>query len=158
MRVQLIGLGNVGRNPVQLMIQRQDVLSSLGHQMVVVSVSDSNGTAVDTKGLDLNRVLKHKMLRWTGFNKYVKGYTALKAIREIGSEVVVELTPSTPDGELGLSNIKTALTAKKNVVTANKGILVVAYKDLIKIAKNNGVQLLYEPTVAAHVPVFCLTS
>jgi homoserine dehydrogenase len=70
--------------------------------------------------------------------------------------VTVELTPSTPTGEPGLSNIRAALAAKKSVVTANKGPLVVAYGELVRMAKENGVRLLYEATVGAHVPVFCL--
>jgi len=48
------------------------------------------------------------------------------------------------------------LTTKKNVVTANKGPLVVDYKELMELAERNGVRLLYEATVAAHLPVFCM--
>ena len=49
-----------------------------------------------------------------------------------------------------------SLAAKKSVVTANKGPLVVAYRELVRMAKENDVRLLYEATVGAHVPVFCL--
>jgi homoserine dehydrogenase len=45
---------------------------------------------------------------------------------------------------------------KKSVVTANKGPLIVAYSSLTKLAGSNHVRLLYEATVAAHVPIFCL--
>jgi homoserine dehydrogenase len=48
------------------------------------------------------------------------------------------------------------LKKRKHVVTLNKGPLVVRYKNLVKLAEENGVQLLYEATLAAHVPVFCL--
>ncbi|MBC7092277.1 MAG: homoserine dehydrogenase [Nitrososphaeria archaeon] len=47
---------------------------------------------------------------------------------------------------------------KKHVVTANKGPLVVAFKQLKNMSIENNVNFLYEATVAAHVPIFCLLS
>jgi homoserine dehydrogenase len=156
MRIQLIGLGHVGQSLIELIEEKKELLTRSGLDPSIVSVSDSEGTATDKAGLDTADLLKYKKLSWKGFRKYVKGYGALDAIREIESDIVVELTPSTFNGEPGLSNIRTALTARKNVVTSNKGPLVVAYKQLTKMARENGVKLLYEATVGAHVPVFCL--
>ena len=156
MKAQLVGLGNVGKSLLSLIREKQDTLKALGVSLTIVSISDSKGTAVDEKGLDLTKVLKHKDNRWKGARQYVKGYTASEAIRDIASDVVVELTPSTLSGEPGLSHIRTALMRKKNVVTANKGPLVVAFSSLTKLARNRHVKLIYEATVAAHVPIFCL--
>jgi homoserine dehydrogenase len=156
MKVQLVGLGNVGKSLIALINEKQETLKSLGVDLKMVSISDSKGTATDERGLDLAKVLKHKDNRWKGFSQYVTEYTASEAIRDIKSDVVVELTPSTRPGEPGLSHIRTALMMKKNVVTANKGPLVVAYSNLMKLAESNHVKLLYEATVAAHVPIFCL--
>lgn len=156
MKVQLVGFGNVGKSLIVLMKEKEKTLKSIGVDLTVVSISDSKGTATDERGLDLKRVLRHKNNRWKGFSKYVNGYKASEAIRDVESDVVVELTPSTPSGEPGLSHIRMALTQKKNVVTANKGPLVVAYSSLTKLAKKNNVKLLYEATVAAHLPIFCL--
>jgi homoserine dehydrogenase len=152
MKVQLVGIGNVGKNLIILLKEKEKTLKSLGFDLTVVSISDSKGTATDENGLDLAMVLKHKDNRWRGFSQYVNGYAALEAIREVESDVVAELTPSTPSGEPGLSHIRTALMRKKNVVTANKGPLVVAYGSLTKLAKSNHVKLLYEATVAAMFP------
>jgi homoserine dehydrogenase len=156
MRIQLIGLGHVGQNLIQLIEEKKKLLKLQGFDPCIVSISDSKGTAVDKRGLSPSEVLKYKMLGWKGFGKYVEGYSALNAIRRIESDTIVELTPSTPSGEPGLSNIRAGLTARKNVVTSNKGPLVVAYKELMRIAEENGVKLSYEATVGAHVPVFCL--
>jgi homoserine dehydrogenase len=156
MKMQLVGLGNVGKCLIALIKEKRKTLKSIGVYLTVVSISDSKGTAADEKGLDLEKVLKHKDNGWKDCSKYVRGYTALDAIREMESDVVVELTPSTPSGEPGLSHIRSALMGKKNVVTANKGPLVVAYNSLTRLAQRNHVKLLYEATVAAHVPVFCL--
>jgi homoserine dehydrogenase len=156
MRIQLVGLGHVGLSLIQLIDEKKEMLKSLGLDPRLVSVSDSKGTAMDKRGLGSLEVLKYKTLGWKGFAKYVEGYRALDAIGEIESDVIVELTPSSLNGEPGFSNIMAALVAKKNVVTANKGPLVVAYRELVKMAKTNGVRLLYEATVGAHVPVSCL--
>jgi homoserine dehydrogenase len=156
MRIQLIGIGHVGQSLIQLIEEKKKLLKLLGFDPCVVSISDSKGTAFDKRGLSPIEVLKHKMLGWKVFGKYVEGYSALDAIKGIESDTIVELTPSTPSGEPGLSNIRTALTARKNVVTSNKGPLVVAYKELMRLAEENGVKLSYEATVGAHVPVFCL--
>lgn len=156
MRIQVVGLGHVGQSLIELIDEKKELMKSLGLSLHIVSVSDSKGTAMDKRGLSLSEVLKYKKFGWKGFGKYAEGYSVLDATRKIESDVLVELTPSTLNGEPGLSNIKAALAAKKNVVTANKGPLVVAYRELMKTAKENGVKLLYEATVGAHVPVFCL--
>lgn len=156
MRIQLIGLGHVGQSLIELIDEKRELLKSQRVRLSIVSASDSEGTAVDKRGLSPSELLRFKKLGWKGFGKYTEGYSALDAVKKIESDLMVELTPSTLNGEPGLSNIKAALAAKKNVVTANKGPLVVAYRELGKMARENGVRLLYEGTVGAHLPVFCL--
>jgi homoserine dehydrogenase len=156
MKIQVVGLGHVGRSLIELVDEKEKLLKSRGLVLSVVSVSDSKGTAIDERGLSPREILRYKPLGWKGFGKFVGGFAAADAMREIESDVIVELTPSTLNGEPGLSNIKAAFAAKKSVVTANKGPLVVAYKELAGSAKENGVKFLFEATVGAHVPVFCM--
>jgi len=156
MKIQLVGLGHVGQSLVELINEKRELLKAQGLDLYIVSVSDSRGTALDDRGLSPTEILRYKTRGWKGFGAYVEGFGALEAVREIGCDVTVELTPSTLNGEPGLTNIKAALAAKKSVVTANKGPLVVAYRELVRIAKKNGVRLFYEATVGAHVPVFCM--
>ena len=156
MRIQVVGFGNVGKNLIALIDQKEEFLKSLGVSLKVVSVSDSRGTVCEKSGLDLKNVLKRKEDCWKGFKPYFEGYSALSAIKDLAGDVVVELTPSTPSGEPGLSHIKSALGRGKNVVTANKGPLVVAFEGLMNLSKRKHVRLLYEATVAAHLPVFCM--
>lgn len=152
-----MGLGNVGQSLIELIADEERLLKSRKLELQITSISDSRGTAIDTNGLSPKQILKYKKLEWKGFPKYHKDLDAAEAIASLDGDVVVEVTPSTPNGEPGLSNIAAALTSKKHVVTANKGPLVVAYKNLMDMARQNGVRLLYEATVAAHLPVFCMT-
>jgi len=156
MKLQLVGFGNVGRTLVLLIQEKKNKLASLGISLKIVSISDSKGTALSMKGLNPIQVLKHKNFQWNGFNDYILGHSAQDAIRNLEGDVVVELAPSTVSGEPGLSHIKTALARKKHVVTANKSPLVVAFEELTTLADKNHVRLLYEATVAAHLPVFCM--
>jgi homoserine dehydrogenase len=156
MKIQLVGFGHVGQSLIELIDEKKELLKALGLDLRIVSVSDSRGTALDERGLSPTEILRYKTRGWKGFGEYVEGFGALEAVRKIGCDVTVELTPSTLNGEPGLSNIKAALAAKKSVVTANKGPLVVAYRELVRIAKKNSVRLFYEATVGAHVPVFCM--
>lgn len=156
MKIQIVGLGNVGQALIRLIDEKKESLKSIGVDLQIVSVSDSGGTAMEDGGLNPIEILKYKQVMWRGFTKYLVGYSALDAVNNIECDATVELTPSTSTGEPGLSNIKAALRAKKNVVTANKGPLVVDYRGLERIAGECGVKLLCEATVAGHVPVFCL--
>jgi homoserine dehydrogenase len=156
MRAQLIGFGNVGRDLAGLIREKEAALELLGIPISVVSVSDSKGTAIDRQGLELDEILERRSGGLKTLDRYVPNYGAAEAIKNVASEVVVELTPSTPSGEPGLYHIRTAIMTKKNVVTANKGPLVTNYRELIELAERNSVRLLYEATVAAHLPVFCM--
>lgn len=156
MKLQIIGLGNVGRSLVDLINKEEKSLDCLGLDLKVVSISDKNGTAIDEDGLDLKTILHHKKRNWSDFSHYHHSYTGLEAIKSVKSDVVVELTPSTNNGEPGLSHIKSAFSERKNVVTANKGPLFASYDELIDLKKKNNVKFLYEATVSAQLPIFCL--
>ena len=49
--------------------------------------------------------------------------------------------------------IKTALEKKKDVVTANKEIISKHMEELLNIAKENGVTLLFEASVGGGIPI-----
>ena len=156
MKIQIIGLGNVGNSLLDLMIKEEDALGCLGLNLEVVSISDSKGTVIDENGLEIKTIAVNKKKKWSESSNYHQGYSGLDAIKNIKSDLVVELTPSTFDGQPGLSHINAALQLGKNVVTANKGPLVAEYDDLIDLAKRKNVKLLYEATVSAQLPIFCL--
>jgi homoserine dehydrogenase len=156
MKAQIIGFGNVAKSLIELIIEEQSSLKCLGIDLNVVSISDSKGTAIDKNGLNLQSLLDKKKGDWQDHLNYRSGYGALDAINNVESDVIIELTPSTNDGEPAISYITAALKREKDVVTANKGPLVVAYSQLTELAKNSNKKLLYEATVSAQLPVFCL--
>jgi homoserine dehydrogenase len=64
--------------------------------------------------------------------------------------VVVELINNSEEAFL---IIKKAIQSKKHIVTANKKVLSEHLDELISLAKENGVSLLYEASVAGSIPI-----
>ena len=62
MKIQLVGIGNVGKELCELIEEKRELLNSLGMNIVVVSISDSKGTAVAENGLKLKEVVNYKRL------------------------------------------------------------------------------------------------
>src|SRR5690242_5122796 len=82
---------------------------------------------------------------------------SLPPIRDLPADVVVEITTLEPrTGEPALGYIREALTARMHVVTANKGPIARAYRELEALAQRNGRLLRFEATLADCLPVFTL--
>jgi homoserine dehydrogenase len=119
--------------------------------MELVAVADSRSAAVNKRGLDPAILAARK--KSTGCVGELQ-MNALEVIREIESDVVVEVTPGNPEsGEPGLSHIREALKVKKSVVSANKMPLALHYSELVGAARRKGVKILYGACVGGGMPV-----
>jgi homoserine dehydrogenase len=63
-----------------------------------------------------------------------------------------------PTGQPAIEHLMAALESGAHAITANKGPLVHAYKELTALAKENKRQFLFESTVMDGVPIFSLFS
>jgi len=82
-----------------------------------------------------------------------EGFKGEQAILETEADVLVETTPTNiVTGEPGLTHIRAALKRKMNVISANKGPLVLKFKELNSLAKKQGVQLRFGAATAAALP------
>jgi homoserine dehydrogenase len=78
-------------------------------------------------------------------------------VDQLPADVLVEMTPLDPvAGEPALTYIREALTAGMHVVTANKGPIARAYRELDALARARGRMLRFEATLADCLPVFTL--
>jgi len=81
------------------------------------------------------------------------GLTVEAVLKKIEPGVLVECTPSNiQTGEPGLGHIQAALENGWHVVTANKGPLVVAFRMLQNLARENRLSLGYSGATAAALP------
>jgi len=156
MKLILVGFGFVGKSFIEAIIEKIQILKKFDKNFKLVGVSDRDGYLYNENGLDL--------VKLSGINKISEyqrdlfnGKSSINLIEKSEADIMIEATPTNiEDGEPGLSHIKKALSEVMHVVTSNKGPLVIAFKELTNLAKKNKLELKYEATVVAGVPVFSL--
>lgn len=156
-RYTLIGLGNIGRNLLDILLHRQAAIETdYGLRFVLVGAADSSGAALNPQGLDLACVRDLKLAR-RGVSTYPRagrpGLTALEMLKSLPAEILVDASPTNlKDGEPGLSCTRYALANGQHVVAADKGPLVLAFAELTALARRMGCALSYSGTVAGGLP------
>ncbi len=156
-RLVIIGLGNVGRNVLSLLIQKRETLkTTYGLGPIVVGAADTSGAALQRDGLDLATVIRMKEQK-QGVALYPHagrpGMTALELVRQSQADVLIEASPvNLTSGQPGLDCIREALNRGWHVVTANKAPLVLAYQELMTLAAERGRQLRFSATVGGGLP------
>ncbi|MBN1695093.1 homoserine dehydrogenase [candidate division WOR-3 bacterium] len=161
MKLALIGLGTVNRGLLELLLEKKDILQKeYNFNPLVTAISDPVvGSVFSEKGLNIEEILAllQKDNNIKDYPDGVKGWDSEKTIKEANADTIVEATPTNlKTGEPGLSLIRTALNNKKNVVTTNKGPIVLAYRELKDIASKNDVGFRFEGTVLSGTPVINL--
>ncbi len=159
MRVQIIGFGNIGQGLAEVLIRKEELLRKRhALELKVVSITDVTGTAVDEKGLDLQKALE-VMRKGKGLLGYpgAKKMNGLEAIEAVDADVVVEATPTNiRDGEPGLGHMLLAMSKEKHVVTSNKGPLALKFSELKDAARKNEVKFKFEASVGGAMPIINL--
>lgn len=157
-RTALIGLGNVGRNFIRILETKQDRLrSQYGLTFRLVCVADSSGVAVNPDGYDLAATRRAKETgvparRLAGYWPDMEPGDVLAA--DVDCDLLVDASPvNLETGQPGLGAVRMALRQGVNAVLANKGPLVLAFPELQRLARENGVALAYSATVCGALPV-----
>lgn len=141
MRLALYGFGNVGRALARMLFTTNAPFR------VTALATRRHGAVVDSGGIDLATILAGTDLP----------LGMAPPIASLPADVLVEMTPLDPvAGEPALSYIREALGAGMHVVTANKGPIARAYRELNTLATKNGRMLRFEATLADCLPVFTL--
>lgn len=157
-RLILCGFGNVGRNFVQLITaRRQAVAEKYGLNLELAAVVDIGGAAVAEKGaLPLDRLLEHVQRGGSveTFERYGRpGLSGKAALQTVAADVLVETTPTNlVDAEPARGHIVAALENGKDVVSANKGPLVLFYRDLMELARARNRRIFMSAATAAALP------
>ena len=141
MRIALVGFGHVGRALARMLV-------ATGAPFPVTAIgTKSHGAVLDAEGIDLRVILAGTDLP----------LRALPPIARLPADVLVEITTlDARTGEPALSHIRDALATGMHVVTANKGPIARAYRELDALARNRGRLLRFEATLADCLPVFTL--
>ena len=157
MRIILCGFGVVGQSLVKLFESRsEDLYAKYGLKPRVVGVFDSNGSAVDSSGLDLERLVETKKKSGSvkNYSKTKNNLTGLDIIKNIDADVLIETTASNyKDAEPGMTHITSAMKKGMHVISVNKGPLALAFPSLLELATYNQVILKFSGTVGGGTPI-----
>lgn len=157
-RIILCGLGTVGKAFARLLDERRVQISQrYGLDIEVAAVVDIGGAAVADHGaLPLDDLLGH-MEAGGAVETFAPhgqpGLTGVEALANIPADILVEATPTNlVDGEPARGHIFTALQNSLDVVSANKGPLVLFYGELLKLAREKGRRIFMSAATAAALP------
>ena len=157
MRIILAGLGVVGKSLVRLLHERaDDLFQDYSMKPRIVAISDASGSASNSKGLDLKKVLevKEKSGSIGSYNKGVVSLSTSEIIEKTDAEVFVDATPTNvKNGEPGMTYLKQAMKFRKNVISVNKGPLALALPALTELAELNHIKLRFSGTVGGGTPM-----
>ena len=157
MRIILCGFGVVAQSLAKLLDSRsEDLYAQYGIKPRIIGVFDSSGSAVESSGIDLSKLIAVKKK-----NGGVKNYSNVKnrmsgveMINNLDAEVLIEMTASNyKDAEPGMSHITDAIKRGMHVISVNKGPLALAFPSLMELAIYNNVLLRFSGTVGGGTPI-----
>jgi len=157
LRIILCGFGVVGQSLVKLFDSRaEDLYAKYGLKPRVVGVFDSKGSAVDSSGLKLNKLIETKKKGGT-----VKNYadaknsmSGIEMLKNLEADVLIETTASNyKDAEPGMTHITSAMKKGMHVISVNKGPLALAFPSLMELATYNRVMFKFSGTVGGGTPI-----
>ena len=157
MRVILCGFGVVAQSFAKLLdIRSNELYSRYGLKPRIIGVFDSKGTAFDSAGLNLQKLLQVKKKSGSvgEYDKSKHKMTGVEMIKTLDADVLIETTASNyKDAEPGMTHIITAMKRKMHVISVNKGPLALAFPSLMELADFNRVLLRFSGTVGGGTPI-----
>ena len=160
-RFALLGFGNVGQAFARLLLAKRDeLLTQHDLRLQVVGImTGHHGAAVNPDGIDLESALA--MIdagdSLDPLSMEPTPQNGVEFILSCTADVLFENTPvSYHDGQPATEHISAALSTGMHAITANKGPVVHAYRELTRLAQAHGRKFLFESTVMDGAPVFSL--
>ncbi len=157
LRLLSLGYGNVGRALVRMLAGKADALRErydLTFSYSGIYTRSTGGvTLPDVSPTDLDEAGWPYTREGTASGSPVADIFAF--IRKTPADVMLELTSLNPhSGQPAIDHVRAALETDKSVVTANKGPIAYAYRELCALAEARGLALRFESTVMDGTPIF----
>ena len=146
----LLGFGNVNRTLVRLLGEREAELRSRhGIEFRITGIASRRlGWVADARGVNVDSVMASSSPAQSGVRTWLE---------QAEADVLFEATSlDIADGQPGVDHIRAALEHGAHAITANKGPIVYAYRELRDLAAVRGKRFLFESTVMDGVPIFSL--
>jgi len=161
LKLAFLGFGNVGGALLQLWMDKTPELrEKYGIEWSVVGIGTGrHGSALDPDGIDpgqaLARAAAGESLHALSARPAPEG--GVELVRACEADVLFENTPvNYQDGHPAVAHLEAALDRGMHAITANKGPVVHAYRDLTARAAARGRRFLFEAAVMGGAPIFSL--
>lgn len=160
-KLALLGFGNVGQSLALLLKDKRDELKSkydIDFNLTGIATG-THGTALNPHGLDIDRAVN--VIRAGDSLESISSEEppadSFDFIRRAEADVLFENTPvNYESGQPAVDHLKQALELGMHAITANKGPVVHAYKQLSEIAALKDRKFYFESTVMDGAPIFSL--
>lgn len=149
----LLGFGNVGQALARLLVEKTDDLRErYGIRWRITGVATRRlGWIADPDGLDVASVLAGE------FPPSLPNSDVRAWLRTARASVLFENTSlDAQTGQPAIDHLRAALEMGAHAITANKGPVVHAYRDLRDLAARHERRFLFESTVMDGAPIFSL--
>jgi len=157
--VAMLGFGIAGKSFARiLMANHNEIMEKSGYDVRVTTIATATrGTLNDMNGIDLaeaTRQIEEDKHFDVNSLEYCD-WSSFDVVSKAEYDVLMELTPlNIKNGQPAIDHIKGAMNRKKHVISANKGPIAWAFKELCDLAKDKNICFYYETTVMAGVPIF----
>jgi len=160
-KVALIGFGNVARVLARLLVEKQPVLQQqYGFSTRVVAIGTGHhGMALNPAGIDVEQAiaLVNSGQSLESLSTLPLPESMLDLIRRSEADVLFENSPvNHATGQPAIDHLRTGLQCGMHVITANKGPVVHAYRELTDLAAQQGRRVLFESAVMDGAPSVAL--
>lgn len=157
-KIAMLGFGNVGRALARLLLRKADLLQrDFGVTVAVTGIAtNSKGIAVNPDGLDLEAALTlvESGQSLTALHVGAPITDTLAMLEACPADVVMEATWLNPQtGQPATDYVRAALQAGRHVVTANKGPVAFALREIQALADEKDRGFFFESTVMDGAPV-----
>ncbi|MHB9145336.1 MAG: homoserine dehydrogenase [Symbiobacteriia bacterium] len=166
LRLAVRGFGHVGQAFARILAERGEGLERrYGLRLLIVAAADSTGAVWSTGGLAPAALLAAKARGGLAHYEAAgpadaaagRGSSLAAIFGVLPCDVLVDLSPTdVATGGEALTDSRRALQAGLHLVTANKGPLVAAWRELTELAAARGLGLKYGGATAAALPTASL--
>jgi homoserine dehydrogenase len=157
-KLAFIGFGNVGQALVRLLVRKQSVLEK--DYDITFSITGiatgRHGFAVNPNGFDIDKVFEIiESGKSISSLSTFQVQDSFAVIQHSQADVMFENSPvNHSTGQPAIDHCKAALNLNMHAITANKGTVVHAYRELTALAKSKNKKFYFESTVLGGSPVF----
>jgi len=161
LRLAFIGFGNVARAFARILHLRESKLAErydLRFSITAIATA-RHGCIISKDGIELLKAVAcvESGGSLTELRDAIDVRDSATLIERCNADLVFETTPLNPDnGEPAITHIRSALTRGIHVVTANKGPIAFAYRELESLASLHGAAFRFEGIVMDGTPIFNL--